>query len=967
MDLNGFKQIFKGEFLTDSTHKILYSTDASAYKETPLAVAFPKDKEDIKTLVNFCNQNNLSLIPRGAGTSLAGQVVGKGIVVDVSRYMNKIIEVNTEEHWVKVQPGIVLTELNMYLEQYGLFFGPETSSANRCTIGGMVGNNATGLHSLFYGSTRDHLLEVKAILSDGSEATFGPLTKEEFLEKLKSDNLEGQIYRNINLILSNPQNRQIIEKNYPDKSIPRRNTGYALDLLLDNEIFGNSDKKFNFAKLLAGSEGTLAFFTEIKLNLVPLPPKEKAVVCVHFEKLEEAFEANLIALKFKPSAVELMDSTILELTKDNIEQRKNRFFVKGDPGAILIIEFNADTKEEIEERAKQMEQAMLKAGYGYHFPILWNDDTTYAWDLRKAGLGVLSNVPGDAKPVSLVEDTAVAVDKLPRYMKEFDRIMRKYGLSCVYHAHIGSGELHLRPILNLKDEKDRELFRLVARDVAMLVRRYRASLSGEHGDGRLRGEFIPLVLGYEVYKLLKQVKRAWDPKNIFNPGKITDTPPMNTSLRYSTSVEPPQIKTIFDFSATGGYIRTIERCNGSADCRRSQIIGGLMCPSYKATMDEQNSTRARANTLREILTNSQKLNSFDHKEIYEALDLCLSCKGCKAECPSNVDMTKLKAEFLQHYYDAHHVPLRTWLIANLPLLNKLMSVMPGFSNKMTNNKLGKTAMKMLGFAPERDFPELGKTTVNKWYGKHKMPNAKKTIYLFNDEFTNHYDSEIGIKAILLLENLGYKVIIPKHTLSARTYLSKGLVRKAQKIINRNLSLLKDLINDQNPLVGIEPSAILTFRDEAKDLAYPHLRKAAKKIAKNTYTFEEFFAAEIENGNIKAEQFTEEPLHIKMHGHCYQKALSSTEHTKKMLSLPVNYTVEEIESGCCGMAGSFGYEKEHYELSMKIGEMVLFPEVRKASADTVIAAPGTSCRHHIKHGTGRTALHPVEILYEALKR
>ncbi len=955
---------FKGDFLTDNAIRLIYSTDASEYKEQPMAVAFPKDADDIKILVNYARENHLSLIPRGGGTSLAGQVVGRGIVVDVSKYMNKILEINPQEHYVRVQPGVVLAELNLELKKYGLMFGPETSSHTRCTIGGMVGNNSAGLHSLAYGTTRDHLLEVSGYLWDGSFASFKALDKKAFFEKLEQNNFEGELYKHIYKLLSNPEHQRIIRENYPEKGVVRRNTGYALDFLLDTEPFGGN-KPFNFSKLLAGSEGTLMFFTEIKLNLVPLPPKHKALVAIHLEKLEQAYEANLIALKFKPSAVELMDNTILHLARKNKTQRENQFFIKGDPGAILIVELNADTKEEIIEQANRLEDAMRKQGYGYHFPIIWDDQTQRVWNLRNAGLGVLPNLYGQAKPVGVVEDTSVNPQKLPQYIREFNNILAKYNTECVYYAHIGSGELHLRPVLNLREAEDLKRFRLIATEVALLVRKYRGSLSGEHGDGRLRGEFIPIVLGMDVYRLLKSVKHAWDPTKVFNPGKIVDTPPMDKHLRLMPQTQIPKVDTYFSFKTNGGFEKALLKCNGSADCRKKQSLGGTMCPSYKATEDERNSTRARANLLREIMIGSKKADAFDHQELYEILDNCLMCKACKSECPSNVDMAKLKAEFLQHYYDKHGIPLRTWLIANLPVFNELARIMPKFSNKILSSKLTNKILNKIGFA-QRPLPELSKKTLRNWYQHHPKIKGRR-VYLFNDEFTNQYDAEIGIKAIMLLEKLGYQVIIPKHTISGRTYLSKGLIKKAQKIINTNLALLENLIDEESPLIGIEPSAILTFRDEALDLAYPHLQKAAEKISKNAFTFEEFLSREIDKGNVKADSFTDKELHIKFHAHCFQKALSSPDFTEKILKLPVNYQVEQIPSGCCGMAGSFGYEKEHYELSMRIGELILFPTIRNAPAETIFVAPGTSCRHHIAHGTGKRALHPVEVLYEALRR
>ncbi len=959
------KGLLSCEVYTDKSTLTLYATDASAYKELPLAVVYPNNKQDIVKLVKYAYQNNLNLIPRGGGTSLAGQVVGRGIVVDVSKNMNKILELNEAEKWARVQPGIVLTELNRQLVETGLFFGPETSSANRVTLGGMVGNNASGLHLPAYGDTRTNLISVNAILSDGSEVVFCELTKEEFDAKTKQTDLEGNIYNVFNSILSSAENQKIILENSPSLKVVKRNTGYALEKLIKTNVFSQEKEKFNLAKIIAGSEGTLVFITEIKIQLAPLPPRHKALVCIHFDNLHDVFKANLIALKYKPSAVELMDKTILDLTKDNIEQRKNRFFIKGEPATLLLVELNNDQKNIIEEQAQKLETEMRAAGFGYHFAVVWNAKTKNVWNLRKAGLGILSNMPGDARPVSLVEDTAVDVEVLPDYIDEFSKIMEKHNLSCVYHAHIGSGELHLRPVLNLKNPKDVELFHTVAVEVAHLVKKYRGSLSGEHGDGRLRGEFIPLIFGETVYNFFKEIKKAFDPKNIFNQGKIVNTPPMHTSLRYDTSKPTPNISALYDFSNVGGYMRAVEKCNGSGDCRKSQFAGGAMCPSFQATKNERNSTRARANTLREFITNSQKSNIFDHQEIYNILSTCLSCKACKSECPSNVDITKLKAEFLQQYYKSNRIPLRTLIIANFPKINKILSLTPNLSNFMMNSFFGKTFARQIGFSRYRAIPAVQKSLNRQAKPIIKNDKNQKKIYLFNDEFTNYNDSDIGLKCILLLQKLGYKVLVTSHLESGRTYLSKGMIKKAKKIINKNLKLLENLISEKNPLVGVEPSAILTFRDESLDLALPELKSTAQKIAKNSFLFDEFIINEIEKGNISPEQFTQKSKTIKLHGHCYQKALASTQSTIKMLSFPKNYEVEEIPSGCCGMAGAFGYEKEHYELSMSVGELVLFPAIRQTNADVEIAAAGTSCRHQIKSGTNRDAKHPIEILYEAL--
>lgn len=957
----------EGELFFDTTIRTLYATDASAYREMPLAVAIPKTKEDILQLIQFAKTNHTSLIPRTAGTSLAGQVVGNGIIVDVSKHFTKIIELNKEENWIRVQPGVIRDELNLFLKPHGLYFGPETSTANRAMIGGMVGNNSCGSNSVVYKSTREHTLEVIAFLSDGSEVVFKELSLDDFHSKCEQQNLEGAVYKNIRSILGNYDYQVEIRKEFPKQTIDRRNTGYAIDLLLETAPFTAGKQNFNFCKLIAGSEGTLAFITEIKLNVVPLPPKETGLLCVHFNTIDEALRANLIGLKYKPSASELIDHYILECTKNNIEQQKNRFFVQGDPGAILVIEYSKDSRQEIEAICKEVETEMRAAHLGYHFPLLFGSDSKKIWTLRKAGLGLLSNLPGDEKAVPVIEDTAVDVNDLPAYIAEFNEVLKKRNLYSVHYAHAGSGELHLRPIINLKTKEGNQLFRKIAEDVATLVKKYDGSLSGEHGDGRLRGEFIEQMIGAKNYKLLKEIKNTWDPQHIFNPNKIVDTPPMNTMLRYVPGQQTPEFKTIFRFN-NQDILQHAEQCNGSGDCRKTHLSGGTMCPSFMATRNEKDTTRARANILREFLTNSNKLNRFDHKEIYEVMDLCLSCKGCKSECPSNVDVAKLKAEFLQHYYDANGVPLRSKMIANFTASAKLGSIAPGLYNFFMNNAVtGTLIKKAVGFATKRPVPELSKQTFRSWFARHKSASTStgRKVYLFCDEFTNYNDAHIGKTAVLLLEKLGYTIELPQHLESARTWLSKGLVRKAKKIANKNIELLSKVVKEETPLLGIEPSAILTFRDEYPDLAADGNLASAQSLAKHALMIDEFLEKEIAKGVIKKEMFTDVQQLIQFHGHCQQKAVGSVNATVNILSFPKNYKVETISSGCCGMAGSFGYEAEHYELSMQIGELVLFPAVRSKPADVIVAAPGTSCRHQIKDGTGKQALHPVEVLFNAL--
>ncbi len=823
----------------------------------------------------------------------------------------------------------------------------------------MLGNNSCGLHSIIYGSVRDHILEADVILSDGSETTFKALTTEEFNAKCNGDPslLETSIYRNIRDILSNPENAEEIRREFPHPDLKRRNNGYAIDSLLETDPFTGNGKKINICKLLAGSEGTLAFTKSMKLNLLELKKQKEGLICAHFSSLDDAVRANIIALKHNPASVELIDDYILECTKENIEQSKNRFFVKGDPKVVLFIEIFRDTIGEIEKEAEAIEQEMRDAGYGYYFPLFTSDeDIEKVRNLRKSGLGVLLLIPGTRKSVQVIEDTAVLPQFYPEYIADFQQILKKYNISCAYYAHIATGELHLSPLLNLKSSSDIELFHSLALDMARLVKKYRGSLSGEHGDGRLRGEFIPLMLGEHNYQLLKELKHTWDPYRIFNPGKITDTPSMNENLRYLIDAAFKAPETTFEFPEKEGILYAAEKCSGSGDCRKSSLIGGTMCPTFMATRDEDKSTRARANILREYLTRSEKKNHFDHKEVYKVMDLCLSCKACKSECPSNVDVTKLKAEFLQHYYESHHIPFRTLLIAYLPRLYKPGMVFRPFTNFLTGTSLFKRAV---GFSVKRSVPAISRITLRRWAAGNRPKGSAAgavngRVYLFADEFTDYNESDIGIKAIMLLEKLGYEVVVPKHKESGRTFLSKGMLKSAKKLATANLMMLKDIITDETPLIGLEPSALLSFRDEYPELVDKTLKESSLSLAKNAMLLEEFICREVEKGRIKREQFTDRSANFLLHGHCQQKAISSTKPTIKMLTLPVNYKVEEIPSGCCGMAGAFGYEKEHFDLSMKIGEMVLLPAVRAASPETVIVAPGTSCRHQIKDGTGRKA-------------
>ncbi len=983
------------KILTDSLHKIAYSTDASAYREVPLGVAYPNTVEEIVELVVEAKWRKTCLIPRAAGTSIAGQVVGNGIVVDIKKW-DKILEVNAEEKWARVQPGVVRDDLNIALKPYGLFFSPETSTSNRCCIGGMFGNNSCGTHSLIYGSTRHHVMACKGVLADGNIFDTEKIGEDGYRE---SRPLLDDILSQLEVWKADEVAREAIKENYPDKSLRRRSCGYAIDEAIEGETI-------DLCKLLAGSEGTLAFITEIKISLDPLPPKEKMVVCAHCNTLEGSFLANLIALKHNPVAVELMDGKILELSFQNLEQKRNSFFVDGMPAALLIAEFWGETREAIDAQAVAFEDEAISSGLVYTNTRVYGADVAKVWDLRKAGLGVLSGMKGDAKPIGVIEDTAVAPQRLPAYMKDFGVMVERLHTSCVYYGHISTGELHLRPILNIKTAEGKKLFREIAEETAKLVKKHKGSLSGEHGDGRLRGEFIPLMYGETVYQMMREVKLTWDPYGVFNMHKIIDTPPMDEWLRfavgqsYTVEDELSSNKTYFNWRAAfdeckvegASGVRTqahalmcsIEQCNGAGACLKSNLIGGTMCPAYKVSSDETRSTRTRANVLREILTRGYESDAFadvvkgksvfDMPELSEVLDSCLACKGCLSECPSNVDMTKLRSEVLQQKYDRHGTPFRSWMVARMAQVESLGAIVRPFYNFFATWKPSASLIKkIVSFSADRQIPKLSRYSMRKLIAlenKKAEVRSDKKVYLFADEFTNHQEADLGLTFARLLMRLGYSVEIPKHMESGRAAFSKGCLKLAKGYAVKNVDLLSSIVTEETPLVGIEPSCILSFRDEYPDIVPAEMRDKAKLLAKNCLLFDEFIMREFEAQRITKDVFKNLDGEIYLHGHCHQKSLIGVGKCADMLRLIPGVKVNVIPSGCCGMAGSFGYEKEHYQTSMAIGEMVLFPAVRKASSkkskNVLVAAPGTSCRQQILDGTGVKALHPIEIMYNQLK-
>lgn len=1012
------------EIHTNSLHRIAYSTDASIYREVPMGVAYPENNADVKELIAEARRRKTHLIPRAGGTSIAGQVVGNGIVVDVSKYLNNILEINEKERWASVQPGVVLDELNIACRPYGLFFSPETSTSNRCCIGGMFGNNSCGSHSLIYGSTRHHILEAHGILADGTDELFKEYSiagleqrfgHEFWKADMENVSLIQRIYSQLIDFALNEDSAALISTNYPDKSLRRRSCGYAMDEAIEdlaNESKPLEERSINLCKLLCGSEGTLAFITEIKVSLDMIPRTQKMALCIHCDTLEKSYLANLVCLRHHPDAVELIDGQILELSRQNGAQQVNRFFVNGEPIGLLVAELSATSHQELEEKAAFLEQELTAESdaLAYCCTRVYGEKVAKVWSLRKAGLGLLSGMKGDAKPVGVIEDTAVAPERLPAYLKEFDGMLRRLGLPCVYYGHISTGELHLRPIINIKTADGRKLFREVAYQTALLVKKHRGSLSGEHGDGRLRGEFIPLLYGEETYKLMRQVKRCWDPNSVFNVGKIIDTPPMDDFLRfavdqsYEIEKELSSDKTYFNWKAafdeckvngvsripsqTRALMCSIEQCNGAGDCRKSNLTGGTLCPAYKLSHDETKTTRARANVLREILTRGWHSEAFagirqdgasvfDIPELKEVLDSCLACKGCRNECPSNVDMTRLRAELLQQQHDVQGISFRSFMVVRMATVERLGSMVAPLYNFFARWQLSSLLIKrILKFSTVRAIPLLNHHTMRQLVRtenrKARKPLSGRKVYLFADEFTNYQEAELGLTFARLLISLGYDVEIPRHVESGRAALSKGDLKYAKKCAERNVSLLKDIITEDAPLVGIEPSCILSFRDEYPDLVLPEERLNAQRLAKNCLLYDEFISSEIQKGHISSANFQEVFVEIWLHGHCHQKALVGIGKTAEILHLLPNAKVNVIPSGCCGMAGSFGYEREHYKISLEIGEMILFPSIRKAmhsqpnGMPAIVSAPGTSCRQQIKDGTGITAVHPINILYKFIK-
>lgn len=967
MTLETLKKIFSGDLYVDSLHRHIYATDASVYQKVPQLVACPKNTTDLRTLIAFAHDQNLSLVSRGAGTSLAGQCVTSDVVVDIGKFFNDIVHIDKEHKTVSVQPGVIRDELNRILEKDSLFFGPNTSTSNRCMIGGMVGNNSSGTTSIQYGVTRDKVLSLKCLLADQKEVEFRPIPIEDCKVKAQQNDCEGLIYQHILKLLSDKNLQHNVLKYFPKPQIHRRNTGYAIDDLVKHY---KKTGFINLARLICGSEGTLCFITEIKLQLEDLPPQHAGMIAAHFRSIEDCLQTVPIAMQHDLHACEMMDDTILDCTKNHLEYKDYRFFIKEKPKAILFFELKSDSEQDLNQQLLALQNDLKEKTNTYAFPNLKGDEINKAFTLRKAGLGLLGSMIGDDKAVACIEDTAVAIEDLQAYIKDFTKLMKHYNQKPVYYAHAGAGELHLRPILNLKTQKGVIDFKAITNDVAKLVKSYNGSLSGEHGDGIVRSDFIKLMLGDHCYDFLSELKYCFDPQNIFNTDKIikkNTISRIDKNLRYTTNRKAPEPASFMNFTAEQDLLHAAENCNGSGDCRKTEKSAGAMCPSYHATKNEKDTTRARANALRHFLTDP---NAIDKTDLMNTFELCISCKACKRECPSNVDVSSFKAEITYQYYQENTRPLRDYMIGYNDDINAFLQPISKLHNYIISQHfISKSVNKVLGFHRSRSLPNLSPQSFFKIFRNlhqviRKSPSKIKTVYLFVDEFTNRLESDLGIDAVKLLNALGYEVKILPNKQSGRALLSKGFLKQAKAFAEYNIDLYKDIINDKTPLLGIEPSAVMCFRDDYLRLS--ERTKIAENLAKHTFLIEEFISKEIEEGFIKSNQFQDNSCEVKLHIHCHQKALSNSKYTFDMVNILEKAKVSIIPSGCCGMAGGFGYEKEHYDISMKIGDLILLPAIKNAKKETFILANGSSCRHQIMDATSRTALHPISFMKMKLK-
>ena len=943
--INDLKLNLKGKVLNDDLSLGLYATDASVYQIKPIVIVLPKNESDVITAVKIAADHKVSILPRGAGTSLAGQTVGRSMILDFSKYLNQIIEINEKEKWVQVQPGMARDDLNSELKKYGLIFAPDPATSSRANIGGMIGNNSSGTKSILYGKTVDHVLEIKSVLSNGDICTFKELIPNEIEEKTELATREGRIYKKFKKIIS--QNKSEIEAAFP--KVMRRVQGYNLDEFIDTE-------NWNLAKLLCGSEGTLAVTLEAKLNLEPLP-KHKSVCVVHFEDVLEAIQAVETMLEFQPSAVEILDKTVVDLSRKNLTTQRSCHFIEGNPAAIQIVEFYGQDKEDVLERPRKMVEKLKTLQFGYAYPI-FPEGSNYedVWIIRKKGLGLMLGIKGDKTPLPFIEDAGIPTKYLPEYIDRVLQVCAKHETEAAMYAHASVGVIHVRPILDLRQAKDIERFKKISEETFDLVKEYGGSWSGEHGDGLVRSYKLNAFFGDHVYGLLKEVKQLFDPENLMNPGKIIDAQPIDQNLRYGSNYQDETVSTIFKYREDGSFENAVHTCTGVGECRKMQ--GGTMCPSFKATREETHSTRGRANALRLAMSN-QLENGLTNEEVIDALDLCLSCKACKSECPSNVDMGKLKGEIWQKKYDEKGIPLRDRLVRDsAKMAAKFSGILAGTVNSIQKTKLFRGLLEQVtNIEKARILPEYALEPFYKWFAKNYRSNPKidKKVVLFADTYLNFHEPNIGIAATKLLQNLGYEVILANVGCCQRPKISHGFLKSTKVEGTKTVEKLDKYFQKGLKVIVCEPSCASALTDDLPDLI--DKEDLAKRLRKYVKMIDVFIQEEIEAGNIKRPLETK-AKNIFIHGHCHQKAIYGTKAMKKIIT---NKNVFEIPSGCCGMAGSFGYEKEHYDLSQKIGNQILFPFIEnKIEEDDALVACGFSCRHQIKHFTGKTAIHWVEL-------
>ncbi len=956
---HALRRVVRGEVRFDAVSRVLYSTDASIYEIEPIGVVIPRDPDDVQAVLEVTRRAGVPVLPRGGGTSLAGQTVGHAVVLDFSKYMNRILEINAEAGWARVEPGVVRSELAAALVPNKMIFGPETSTANRATIGGMIGNNSSGSRSIVYGKTVDSALSVRALLAGGEAVTFGPLGPAEVAARTRQDGPEGVLYRRIPEIIE--RNREEVTRRFP--KVRRRVGGYNLDEFPQGE-------PVNLAKLIVGSEGTLASVTEATVRIVPRLAAT-VVAVLHFTDLVQALEITTEVLETQPTAVEVIDKIVLDMAREARGFSKKMTFIEGDPAALIAVEYGGETQEALIPRLDALEARMRRRGFrGAIVRAIEPAAQADLWQVREAGVGLLLGMKTARKPVAFVEDTAVAPEHVAEYVRRFREVVERHGTRASFYGHASVGLLHTRPILDLKDARDLSTMRQMADEISDLVLEFGGAMSGEHGDGLSRSHFNEKLFGSQLYQAFREVKAAFDPEWRMNPGKIVDAPSMTESLRYSPVYHAESIPTIQDFTRDGGFTNAVELCSGVGACRKTG--SGTMCPSYMVTMGEEHSTRGRANALRAAISGHLPLAALTGRDLYEVMDLCIGCKACKAECPSNVDMAKLKHEFLAHYYGAHGVPLRSRMFGHAATLGRVGSATAPVSNWVLGSAPARWLLhRLAGVHAQRRLPAFARQRFSRWFStrqdRRAAPRGAATalpgggrVALLVDTFTEFYYPSIGQAAVRLLEAMGCHVVLAPSECCGRPMISNGMLREAQALAQRNTRRLQPLADEGVPIVGLEPSCTVTLKDEYPDLAPG---ESAAAVAAKTLMIEEFLVHLYEHGIRPA--FTRRERTVLLHGHCHQKAMVGTQPSLSALQWLPGATVREVDSGCCGMAGSFGYEAEHYETSLAMGERVLFKTIRDLPEDALVVAAGASCRQQILHGTGRRAVHLVEALAGAL--